>query len=188
VSWKPEDVESSLVAMFEWVEGEAVRSVAWYLREKRYKARWSRRLRVLAVIFATAGTVAPLVAATTGWFGSEWGYVLLALAAGSVALDRYFGFSSAWMRYLLAAQTIQRRLHRLRFEWLSSCASAAVDSPSCADVTTRLTMLAEAGVDFGDQVRRETAAWVTEFQTNLSELRAMADSRAAELRRRDSSE
>jgi hypothetical protein len=174
LSWADGDLLTSLEAVYHWVEGEAIRATAWYLREKRSKARWSRALRILAILFATAGAAIPFVAANNDTVGFEWGYVLLACAAGAVAMDRFFGFSTAWMRYITAELAIQRQLQRLQFEWATAQINRGGRIPSAHEVATELGRLAEAAATIGEEIRLETLAWAEEFQSNIGELRKLA--------------
>jgi hypothetical protein len=174
LSWAEGDLANSLEAMYHWVEGEAIRAATWYLHEKKAKSRWSRALRILAILFATAGAALPFIAANNGVVDFEWGYVLLALAAGAVAMDRYFGFSTAWMRYITAEQAIQRRLQELQFAWASTQIARGNRVPSAHEVATELEKLAAVAATIGEEVRTETMAWAEEFQTNIGELRHIA--------------
>lgn len=172
--WGDGDLVASLEAIYHWVEGEAIRAASWYIDEKKSKARWSRALRILAILFATAGAALPFIAANNGVVDFEWGYVALALAAGAVAMDRYFGFSTAWMRYITAEQAIQRRLQELQFSWASTQIARGNRVPSAHEVAAELEKLAAAAAAIGEEVRTETMAWAEEFQTNIGELRHIA--------------
>jgi hypothetical protein len=174
LSWADGDLAASLEAVYHWVEGEAIRASTWYLQEKKAKSRWSRGLRIAAILFATAGAALPFIAANNGVVDFEWGYVLLALAAGAVAMDRYFGFSTAWMRYITAEQAIQRRLQELQFAWASTQIARGNRVPSAHEVAAELEKLAAVAAALGDEVRTETMAWAEEFQTNIGELRHIA--------------
>jgi hypothetical protein len=172
--WGDGDLPASLEAVYHWVEGEGIRAAAWYIQEKKWKARWSRALRILAILFATAGAAIPFVAANNDAVGFEWGYVLLACAAGAVAMDRFFGFSTAWMRYMTAELAIQQRLQQLQFEWASMLIVRGNRVPSAHEVATELEKLATAAAAIGEEVRLETMTWAEEFQSNIGELRNLA--------------
>lgn len=176
LAWGEGDLAASLEAVYHWVEGEGIRAASWYLNEKRSKARWSRVLRIVAILFATAGAALPFVAANTGRIGFEWGYVMLALAAGAVAMDRFFGFSTAWMRYMTAELGIQQRLRELQFEWTRLLLERGSRSISAHEASDVLAKLADAAADLHSEIRRETAAWADEFQSNIGELRSLAGS------------
>jgi hypothetical protein len=172
--WGDADLAASLEAVYHWVEGEAIRAASWYLYEKKAKSRWSRALRILAILFATAGAALPFIAANNDVVDFEWGYVLLALAAGAVAMDRYFGFSTAWMRYITAEQAIQRRLQQLQFDWAATLVTRGNRAPSAHEVAAELQKLAAVAAAIGEEIRSETMVWADEFQSNIGELRNLA--------------
>ena len=100
------DTESALAKLYRYAEGRAIEATDWYLQDKRGKRIWSRGLRLLAILLVTAGALQPLLdAAAPGPSRTAWGYVLLALAAACIGLDRFFGLSSGWMRSMTTSRT-----------------------------------------------------------------------------------
>jgi len=173
VNWDTGAYEDGLATLYRWVENEAVRAVEWYLAEKRFKAFCSRALRVVAIVAATAGAALPFVV-RDGSTGFEWGYFSLAVAAGAMAMDRFFGFSTAWMRYITAELAIQERLQQLRFTWARTQLDHA-GRPLTADETREaLAVLSDAAASIAKELRSETLSWAEEFQANVSELRTLA--------------
>lgn len=165
------DPVAALTSLFEYVEAKAQEAADWYLRDKRTKSLLSQGLRALAIGLAAGGGVFPLVdAATPGQGASGWGYVLLALAAACVGFDRFFGLSSAWMRDITTAQTIQRRLERFRYDWAAECLQATLGRPDVEHILRALQLIRQFGEDVADQIEQETTDWVIEFQHSLAQL------------------
>jgi hypothetical protein len=160
------DSPATLDTLRLWAEGNAAGAIEWYLRDKRLKRIGSRLLRALAILFAIAGGIAPLVAATADR-DANWGYVLLALAAGCVAFDHFFGLSSGWMRDIATARAIERRLTTFRFAWIAANADAAFGSDS-GRIRTGLALIERFVTDVADLVDTETAEWLTEFRANIT--------------------
>jgi hypothetical protein len=95
--------------LYEWVTGLAEDTIEWYMSAKERKARWSKALRVSCVVLATLGGVVPATALATGHAElGNWGFIIFALAAGCLAHDRFFGYSSAWQRYMQTAMCCVR--------------------------------------------------------------------------------
>jgi hypothetical protein len=174
LSWTAQDTNASLDALAEWVEAQAAAAIAWYLREKRPKAAWSRFLRIAAITFATIGAAVPFVTALIDDLALEWGYLAFALAGAAMAFDRFFGLSSAWMRYLLAEMALQRILQDMRLQRTALHAARAGRAASAAEIQAELRLLATAAHAVHAEVERETIAWVSEFQSNVAELSALA--------------
>jgi len=52
------------------------------------------------------------------WFNTDrWGYILIALGGDLFLFDRYFGFSTSWMRYMTAQMALQRNLEKFQLSW-----------------------------------------------------------------------
>src|SRR5262245_5391908 len=136
--WSPEvlagkEAAEAIPAIFGYVENAAASSMAWYAQRKLGKARASRSLRALAIVLAIVGGLTPII---HGMYPQPWiaqlGFALLALAAGAVAADRYFGVSSGWIRYVTAMLAIQRALADFRLDWSGLLLSVAGDATSDA--------------------------------------------------------
>jgi hypothetical protein len=169
LSWEEPDLDASLKAVYSWVEAEGLRAADWYLREKRWKSRWSRWLRISAIVLATLGAALPFVAVQQDSGDTEWGYVLLALAAGAVALDRFFGFSTGWMRFMTAELAIRQQVQQLQFTWTRILMDQAGRRFTREQAAAHLEMLAGVAAGFDDEVRRETMVWIEEFSSSLAD-------------------
>lgn len=164
VDWA--DPERALVQLYRSAESGALRTVEWYLADKKSKRRMSRMLRGSAILIAAIGSVYPLVVTSQSLSWSQtWGYVLLALAATFIAFDRFFGLSSAWMRDMSSANGINTRLLRFQHDWTALLAGT---DDGAADVS-RLVLLRTFVEDVADEVNRESAAWRQEFCAQITE-------------------
>ena len=103
-------------AVYEYAVAWANEAIDWYLVKKGPKKWWAVGTRVGVILLTATGTLIPLVMATgtlPKWDGvqfAQFGFICLALAGACVGLDKFSGFSSAWMRYLTTATTLQRLL------------------------------------------------------------------------------
>ncbi|MFJ6211819.1 SLATT domain-containing protein [Streptomyces sp. NPDC092296] len=167
-----------LEELYRWSEERAVEAIDWYLRDRAWKRRTARALRVLAALLAVGGTVLPLVDLTTLWPGaSHWGYVLLLLAGACLGADRAFGLTSGWMRDVSTAQALQRRLEAFQFDWASECVREVLGPTegTAAEAAERcLGVLRRFCEDVSDMVRSETAEWMLEFRAGMSRLPTQA--------------
>ena len=109
-----------------------------------------------------------------GAFVKMLGYVLLGLAAASIGLDRFFGFSSAWMRYIMTALILEKSLSEFRMEWAMMVAKLAGSSPTTEQVQSMLQRVKEFVAYVDGKVEEETRDWVSEFKTNLSDVERTA--------------
>ncbi len=159
--------------LLQWTEQNAVSSIEWYQRKRGKKRLGSILTRTSAIALAGIGAICPLIEAALGkeWNLGNWGYVLIALAGLVFWVDRFLGFSTGWMRYIMAEMTLQRNLKQFQFQWTALQLDLSV--------TDKLPKLIELSNKFVDQVDAividETTAWVSEFQSNLSQIEKMVE-------------
>ncbi len=197
-SWHPDQVLKCLDAMRQFVEDDVEGAIRWYYAKKPWKA-WASQLLKFLTLFATGlGGLLPIVSAT-GIFSSglpeaqrqlrnlqvnQIGYLCFGLAAAFLAFDKYFGYSTGWMRYITTAMSLETALRNFRLDWARATAGLAGATPSGAVLETLLQKIQDFCVAARTLVEKETQAWVMEFQTNLSQLEkeakaAMDNARAA---------
>jgi hypothetical protein len=160
--------------LYRWVEGGALRTAAWYLEDRVWKRRAARVLRSGAALGAVCGAALPLLD-LTGAIGevAPWGYLALLLAVACVAVDRYFGVTSGWIRDVATAQAVQRRLQVLQFEWASESVREVLGPTegTAGEAAERcLGVLRRFSEDVTELVRVETADWMVEFRNGSAPL------------------
>ncbi|WP_046264292.1 SLATT domain-containing protein, partial [Streptomyces sp. WM6386] len=94
---------------------------------------------------------------------------LALLGAGAcVAVDRFFGVTSGWIRDVATAQAVQRRLQVLQFDWASESVREVLGPAegTAGEAADRcLGVLRRFSEDVTELVRVETADWMVEFRT-----------------------
>ncbi|WP_141206116.1 SLATT domain-containing protein [Streptomyces griseorubiginosus] len=155
--------------LYRWVEHGALETAAWYLADRVWKRRSARALRGGAAAGAVTGAVLPLLGLTgvAGTGVAAWGYLGLLLAVACVAVDRYFGVTSGWIRDVATAQAVQRRLQVLQFDWASENVREVLGPTegTAAEATERcLGVLRRFSEDVTELIRVETADWIVEFR------------------------
>lgn len=154
--------------LYRWVEQGALETAAWYLADRVWKRRGARALRAGAAVGAVAGAALPLLDLTGVMGGvAPWGYLALLLAVACVAVDRYFGVTSGWIRDVATAQAVQRRLQVLQFEWASESVREVLGPTegTASEAADRcLGVLRRFSEDVTELVRAETSDWMVEFR------------------------
>jgi hypothetical protein len=163
-----------------WAEDRAVGTINWYLRDKQAKRWASRLLRAGAVLTAVAGGVLPLVSGSVHGINPNLGYIFLAIAAGCVAFDHFFGLSSGWMRDIAALQALQGRLAQFQLDWArwqaaqaGALGNTAALSPADS-MSTALDIIDALTTSVVQVTEAETAQWITDFSSSVSALRQQA--------------
>jgi hypothetical protein len=188
LSWKDPDIENSLSVLHQYVEDQAQKQIQWYWDNKRAKAHVSMFLRFVAIILFVLGGLVPIVKATLPAtvaakfpfdFG-QCGYLLIGVAAGCMGLDRFFGYSTGWIRYVTTVMAIEKSLEEFRFEWALNMAKMRGSAPTPEQLEALIQTSAAFSLAIKSQVEQETKAWVVEFQTNLSQLEKDLQAKADE--------
>jgi SMODS and SLOG-associating 2TM effector domain 2 len=185
----PEEARDSIKKLYEYAEAVADTSIYWYGCHKRKIAWKSRLLRLFAIIFTALGGLTPIIS-SLGWsiqrgpgvverldFG-QLGYLFLGLAAACVGLDRFFGFSSGWMRYITTKMTLERALSDFRFEWAMMAAMQGKSLPASEQIQQMIQRVKEFSSAINTHVDQETQSWVSEFKTNIAEIEKTAKAQA----------
>jgi hypothetical protein len=182
--WDESNPTQSLVQAYQWAVQNAQETIDWYAKKRQPKRRGSQWLRTFAIILAAIGALCPLLDAATqdnqtislgvieialSQLG-QWGYVSIALAAALISYDKFFGLSTGWMRYMITELSLQRTLREFQYDWnILSAQQAQYQTPQ-DNTPTLLQRLKDFTLQVETLVRQETDAWVTEFQTSISEL------------------
>jgi hypothetical protein len=172
LTWNCADIPASLQEVLKYVEQEAKKAIDWYWRNKRGKSFLSRWVQFCAVVLTSAAAIVPIIGQLLGkevLKNGLWASLLVGLAAALLALDKAFGFSSGWARYILAATNIRKSLEEFRMDW-ASLAAKACPNPTPEQVQALIQRAKEFRIAVEMIVLQETRDWVTEFQNNIAQL------------------
>jgi len=86
-----------------------------------------------------------------------------------IGVDRAFGYSSGWARYVLTATTIRKSLEEFRMDWTALSAKSGA-SPSPDQLAAFIARAKDFIVGVQAMVLQETKDWVTEFQNSVAQL------------------
>ena len=169
LSWEDDQKCASLERVFNHAVEHASTVIDWYLAAKQSKKICAQGLRLGAIALSTLGGLFPVIADTIG-VSAVWATVLLGLAGMCVAIDRFFGCSSAWMRFITAEHNIRQRLNEFQISREQLRASWHSAPPNDEDVQHALALAKSLIVDVETIVLAETAQWRSEFQTAIKEI------------------
>ncbi len=175
--WDAADPAGSLKRIGDGVEAEAATAYEWYWRQKRAKRIPSQLIQFNAVALTAIAGLAPIlvqvwknfrgvtVVSDTGPIAS----LCVGLAAALMGIDKAFGFSTGWVRYVMAATSITKLLQEFRMDWVSL--HAAASTPPTLEEQTAMLQRAKSFIDaLQGIVVQETKEWVAEFQSNMAQM------------------
>jgi SMODS and SLOG-associating 2TM effector domain 2 len=163
----------------------ATEIVRWYLSAKRSKALWARTLRVTAIVGVAAAGVIPVIVTLLHrqdgrqLFDAAWASIAIAGSAFCIALDRFFGFSSAWMRFITTELETQRQLDAFQYDWLIDRATWSDGRPTKDQLMQTLARCKVFVQELDKLVQQETNLWIAEFQDVLKQIDDASRARSA---------
>jgi conflict system pore-forming effector with SLATT domain/uncharacterized protein DUF5670 len=175
-NWNPAEPEVSLTQIYIYVLDEAAKSTKWYWKNKGSKATLSRVIRFAVWALAAVGGLLPIIGAlledhfpNLDLTNGLWASLLLGIAAALLGLDKGFGFSSGWARYVLTATNIRKSLEEFRLDWtvLRAKAGSSLTAETVAPLIERAKQFRS---DVEGLVLQETKDWVTEFQSTMQQM------------------
>jgi hypothetical protein len=197
MEWDNANTPHSLERIRKILEADAENAIKWYYTNKRKNVWYSQALRLGAVILGGIGAVIPFVATTLAVKApgadtqlemlkiNQWGYVFLVAAGTCVAVDKLFGFSSCWLRFVEAAMRLQTLLGKFRVEWYRQMVLADLGGPTPEAVSKQFDTLLDFTGRIREVIERETGDWITEFRSNLTKLsedtKAMQEAREKQI-------
>jgi ABC-type multidrug transport system fused ATPase/permease subunit len=176
LDWSAAERVESLARLKAYVARHGANAVEYYQFAKKPKKRWAIWLRMAALLFAGAAGLIPILSQLfmtengTPYVQPAWASVALALAAGALAIDRFFGFSSGWMRFMVTELKARRALDDFELEWEATRASWADTAPSAEQVQDMIARATRFAGTVADIVRDETDQWMSEFREAIRQL------------------
>jgi hypothetical protein len=165
-----DDILIKLDKLYQCTEKKANNAIEWFLRKKERPARYSRSIRSWAIIFTTVGGVFPILQGVqylSQFNFTQYGYIALALAAGLVGFDKYFGFSSSWMRYMLTQIALQQKLDKFHMDWLKIRINIKNNEISEKQIEELCNCIQKFRMNILTEIENEIQTWKSEFQNNL---------------------
>lgn len=175
LDWAEGERSASLEALIDWALDQMEEAADWYAREKRKVRRWARGIRGTAIIVAGLAAAIPALATTTIPGLEQTVHPSLATALGVLAgtlllLDKFYGFTSSWMRYVTAylrikslSDELQLTVGRERMAWKGG-------RPSHGQTVRLYDRVHHDIQQLAALIHADTAAWAQELQAALREL------------------
>ncbi len=188
IDWQQQDPNASIARLLAYVEREADKAAAWYWRNKRWKATCSRLIQISALVLTALAGIFPVAVylfKDSKWINSVnsglWSSLFVGIAAALIGLDRTFGLSSGWTRYVLTATSIRRLLEEFRMDCvLLLCQTGQRATPEYAARVVQRAKEFRLAVE--NTILQETKDWATEFQNSVAQVEKDAKAQVEALR------
>jgi hypothetical protein len=188
IDWNAEDPAKSLQRIRNIAEVEGQKAIDWYWREKRWKRIPSQWIQFSALVLTAAAGLVPIVVQIVKNAGGPANFdsgpfasLFVGIAAALLGLDKAFGYSSGWTRYVLTATSLTTLLHEFRMDWILLSAASGTPTTTAAMIQRAKEFVSAVQ----GMVAQETKDWATEFQSNMAQmekdLKAQLDSLKAQV-------
>ena len=168
-NWSQPSLEENIQQVAAYAEAQAQNAIAWYFQGRKSRRRLCQICRVLAILLTAAAGILPIVADIYPNCGVKPLHATLSLAVAGVwvALDRFWGFTSGWVRYMQTGQQISDLLEQFRFDFGQSRLNWANGQPTLEQAQTTLVRIRTFVLQVNLVVEEETKAWAAEFAAAL---------------------
>lgn len=173
IVWAPGKLADALEQLFACVVKDANDAINWYSLKRKPKQCGGQILRVSALIFAALAGLVPILGEIfqrhrRPEIPPGWAAVALGVAGLLILLDRFWGFTSAWVRYLLAEQELAQELRNFQFDWEKAKISWGGSQPTVQQAAAMIVSAKAFVMQVHTIVRRETNLWASEFQNVIT--------------------
>jgi hypothetical protein len=173
LNWSPEQRRDSVHKVYQRAEKHALEAIDWYLRSKKGKKFWAQRLRFSVIILTAIAGLLPI-------FSQMYevppisASIALGLAGTVLAVDKFFGFSSAWMRFIAVEHQIRQSLHEFQVNYELELSGWETPQPSVEQTQKVLNLCKAFLVQVDGIIRQETDKWLAEFQDAIKQIDSAA--------------
>ncbi|MCP4697508.1 MAG: SLATT domain-containing protein [Gammaproteobacteria bacterium] len=176
LSWETKEAAQSLDDLFIYVTKRADKAINWYYKKRKWMRFMGYILRYAAITATAVAGIIPVLGTIyreNSLIDPAWSAIAIAIAALMVAMDKLGGFTSAWVRYVLAAQELDHIEENFRFRWEIENFKLKA-SLNEEEILRMIGECREFLSQVHEIIHEETEKWVMEFRTALKDVDAAA--------------
>jgi hypothetical protein len=174
LAWKPETLEADITLISDYVLEVAGEAKNYYTRNSPGKRVGAKLLRFVAIMAAAFGGVIPIISQIAEKYKIDidpgWATVAVTVAITAIGLDRFFGYSSGWMRFITCEMKLDSRIQQFRLSMAAERFGWEGKAPSFEQARSALVLPMNFMKEVGDMVQDETNAWMVEFQNVIQKV------------------
>lgn len=171
ISWKEGELEKGLKELQTYAVAFGEGHRGYYQRNAHFKRSWAKALRVTAILSGAVGGLLPILSQITKggsfYIDPAWATVAITIAITAIGFDRFFGFSSAWMRFVTTEIKIESKTEQLRIQLENEKFSWQGKPPTFDTAKATLAIIVAYLNEVSEIVKDETNTWMVEFQNVL---------------------
>ena len=173
LQWEAGKLAEPLDQLCAYAKSQAQQSIDWYFRKRQLRRYFCRIFRLSAILLTAFAGLLPMVNEIVGSqkaLHSLWAAVALGIAATLILLDRFYGFTNGWIRFLLTARQLIEALEAFHFEVERHKLSWGNPEPTPEQATMLLEQIWRFHKKALGIVNDETKGWAAEFTEAIKQL------------------
>ncbi len=173
LQWEPGKLAAPLNEICTYAISQAQQAIAWYFRKRQLRRHFCRICRIGVILLTAFAGLLPLINEIIGKehaLHSLWAAVALGVAATLILIDRFYGFTSGWIRFLLTAMQLTEALEAFRFEVEQHKLSWGNPEPTPQQAVALLEHIRQFHAKALGIVNDETKIWAAEFTETIKQL------------------
>ena len=171
--WDEEHRRHSLDVVYKRAEDHALSAIDWYLDAKRSKKNCAQFLRIGMIGSSAVAGLLPLLSQIyqdkLSSLSPAWTTIALGVAGVLMAIDKYFGCSNAWMRFIATEHRIRQALHEFQMDYDFEQSKWMDNLPSSEQAQAMLSRCKVFISQVDTLILQETNEWLVEFQNAVKQ-------------------
>lgn len=173
LQWDENNRRLSLDAVYQRAEYHALNAIDWYLHAKAGKRVCAQTLRLGTIGASAIAGLLPLLSQIfqnqLATLSPAWTTIALGVAGVLMAIDKFFGCSTAWMRFMATEHRIRQALHEFQMDYDIAQSQWLDNNPSPEQAQTMLNRC-KTFISLVDTIiMQETNEWLLEFQNTIKQ-------------------
>ena len=173
--WDPSESIQSLDDLHGTCIEFATDTIEWYNRKKGGKQAFAKWMRGCAIVITGIGALLLICSQQTTGISSSWATAALVVGATLVGLDRFFGLTNAWIRFIETANLIRMLLHAFKLDSEQQKTEWREGQPSDEQVAEALKLARSFISSVDAVVTAEINEWATQFRSSVTRHNARID-------------
>ncbi len=174
LDWSSENRLDSIQAIYGFVTTMAEEQVEWYKSKKKSVRFLAKTFRISAILITTVAALVPMLSniiiINKKPLDPVWASVALAIAAALIAMDRFFGYSASWMRFITSEIKIDALLQDFQLDWEIERSALEGEIPSTETMRKLLQKCRTFLKSVNDVLIEESEQWKNDFRNAIIQI------------------
>ncbi len=174
LDWSTENRLDSIQAIYDFVTVMAEGQIEWYKFKKKGVRLLAKTFRFSAILVTTIAALVPMLSniilINKKPLDPVWASIALAIAAALIAMDRFFGYSTSWMRFITSEIKIDALLQDFQLDWEIQKAALEGEIPAAEKMQELMQKCRNFLKSVNDVLIEESEQWKNDFRNAIIQI------------------